>query len=50
MPCLGEKAIMKSILLGAIAAIIIAIGAYAVLDKNFQQTAEQRFTTTGARL
>lgn len=41
---------MKSVLLGAIAAIIIAIGAYAVLDANFQQTAEQRHVTTGVRL
>jgi hypothetical protein len=41
---------MKSILLGAIAAILIAMGAYAVLDWNFQQTADQRNTTQGARL
>ncbi len=41
---------MKSVLLGAIAAIIVAIGAYAVLDSGFQQTAEQRHVTTGVRL
>ncbi|MGG5807869.1 hypothetical protein [Falsiroseomonas sp. CW058] len=41
---------MKSILVGAVAAIVIAFGAYAVLDLNFQQSAEQRFTTEGVRL
>lgn len=41
---------MKSILIGALAAIVIAFGAYKVLDLNFQQTAEQRFTTQGVRL
>jgi predicted alpha/beta-hydrolase family hydrolase len=41
---------MKSILIGALAAIIVAIGAYAVLDSTFQQTADQRYTTQGVRL
>jgi hypothetical protein len=41
---------VKSILIGALAAIVVALGAYAVLDKNVQRTAEQRFTTEGARL
>ncbi|MFC3000635.1 hypothetical protein [Falsiroseomonas tokyonensis] len=41
---------MKSVLLGTFAAIILAIGAYAVLDRNFQQTADQRYTTQGVRL
>ncbi|MGX9962370.1 hypothetical protein ACVFYP_03550 [Roseomonas sp. F4] len=41
---------MKSILFGAVAAIIVAIGAYAVLDTRFQQTADQRYTTQGVRL
>ncbi|WP_268888564.1 hypothetical protein [Falsiroseomonas algicola] len=41
---------MKSVLTGALAAIVIAIGAYVVLDKNFQRTADQRFTTEGVRL
>jgi hypothetical protein len=41
---------MKSILIGAIAAIAIALGAYAVLDMNVQQTADQRFSTEGVRL
>ncbi|MFC3026655.1 MULTISPECIES: hypothetical protein [Roseomonadaceae] len=41
---------MKSILIGALAAIIVAIGAYAVLDNNFQQTADQRYATQGVRL
>lgn len=41
---------MKSVLIGAIAAIAIALGAYAVLDMNVQQTAEQRFSTEGVRL
>lgn len=41
---------MKSILAGAVVTIAIAFGAYAVLDLNFQQTADQRFTTEGVRL
>jgi ABC-type proline/glycine betaine transport system permease subunit len=41
---------MKSILLGAICAAIIAIGAYAVLDTGLQRTVEERFTTEGVRL
>jgi hypothetical protein len=41
---------MKSVLVGTIAAIIVALGAYAVLDTNIQQSAEQRFTTEGVRL
>jgi hypothetical protein len=46
----GETPNMKSILVGAIAALAIAFGAYTVLDLNFQQTADQRFTTEGVRL
>lgn len=41
---------MRSILIGCVAAALIAFGAYAVLDSNFQQTADERFTTTGVRL
>lgn len=41
---------MKSILMGVIAAVIVALGAYAVLDTKIQQSAEQRFTTEGVRL
>jgi hypothetical protein len=41
---------MKSVLTGALAAIVIAISAYVVLDQNFQRTADQRFTTEGVRL
>ena len=41
---------MKSILIGAIAATVIAIGAYAVLDQNVQRTAEQRNVTQAVRL
>lgn len=41
---------MKSVLVGCAVAIIIALGAYAVLDGNVQRTAEQRFTTEGVRL
>ncbi|MGK7865826.1 hypothetical protein [Falsiroseomonas sp. E2-1-a20] len=41
---------MKSVLLGAVTAIILAFGAYAVLDRNFQQTADQRNVTQGVRL
>jgi hypothetical protein len=41
---------MKSVLFGSLAAIILAIGAYVVLDRNFQQTADQRHMTEGVRL
>lgn len=41
---------MKSILIGCIAAAVIALGAYAVLDGSLQRSAEQRFTTEGVRL
>ena len=41
---------MKSVLIGSIAAIVIALGSYAVLDGQFQRTAEQRHTTEGVRL
>ncbi len=41
---------MKSVLLGVVCAAIIAFGGYRVLDINYQQTAEQRHTTSGVRL
>jgi hypothetical protein len=41
---------MKSVLIGCFAALAIAVGAWAVLDGKVQQTADERFTTTGARL
>ena len=41
---------MKSVLIGCIAAVVIAFGAYVVLDTNIQRSAEQRFATEGVRL
>jgi hypothetical protein len=41
---------MKSVLIGAVVAVAVALGAYAVLDGNLQRSAEQRFTTEGVRL
>jgi hypothetical protein len=41
---------MKSVLIGCIAALIVAMGAYAVLDMQVQNTAEERFSTQGVRL
>jgi hypothetical protein len=41
---------MKSVLLGCIAAALVAYGAFYVLDTNLQQTADQRNITSGARL
>jgi hypothetical protein len=41
---------MKSILTGLVAAVVIAIGAYAVLDGTFQKDASTAFTTEGVRL
>lgn len=41
---------MKSVLAGIVAAAVVALGAWAVLDKNIQRSAEQRFVTEGVRL
>jgi hypothetical protein len=41
---------MKSVIFGTIIAAFLAYGAFHVMNVNWQQTAEQRFTTTGARL
>jgi hypothetical protein len=41
---------MKSVLIGCVCAVVVALGAYAVLDTNIQRSAEQRFTTEGVRL
>jgi hypothetical protein len=41
---------MKSVLIGCVCAIVVALGAYAVLDTRIQQTADERFATTGVRL
>jgi hypothetical protein len=41
---------MKSVLVGIVAAAIVAIGAWAVLDTSIQRSAEQRFATEGVRL
>jgi hypothetical protein len=41
---------MKSVLIGCVAAVAIALGAYVVLDGSLQSTAEQRFATEGVRL
>jgi hypothetical protein len=41
---------MKSVLIGAIASLIIALGAWSVLDGKIQQTAYERFSTEGVRL
>jgi hypothetical protein len=45
-----EVAAMKSVLIGCICAVVIAFGAFLVLDNNIQQTADERFATTGVRL
>jgi hypothetical protein len=41
---------MKSVLIGCVAALVVALGAYAVLDMKVETSAEQRFTTEGVRL
>ena len=41
---------MKSILVGVIAAIGLAIAAAAVLDTEVQRSVQQRFQTEGVRL
>lgn len=41
---------MTSVLMGSIAAMVVALGAYAVLAINVQRTADQRLDAEGARL
>lgn len=41
---------MKVIVLSTLTALVLAIGAAYLLDTRFQETTEQRFTTTGVRL
>lgn len=41
---------MKIIVLAAISAVILAFAAASILDNRFQQTSQEAFTTTGARL
>lgn len=41
---------MKAILSGILAAVVIAIAAYAVLDTNVQRTADVAYRTEGVRL
>jgi hypothetical protein len=43
-------AAMKTILVGIVVAVIIAVGAAYVLDTEFQRTAGTAFTTSGARI
>jgi hypothetical protein len=40
---------MKAFLLACIAAVVLALGGWAVLD-NVQETSKVAFTTTGARI
>ncbi|SEF87280.1 hypothetical protein [Bosea lathyri] len=41
---------MKVMLSAFAVAILLAVGAGTLLNTTFQQTADQRFTTTGAKL
>jgi hypothetical protein len=41
---------MKTILMGVVIAVVIAVGAAYVLDTEFQRTAAVAFTTSGARI
>ena len=41
---------MKTVIIGVVAAIILAAGAAFVLDTQVQQTAEERYLTQGVRL
>jgi hypothetical protein len=41
---------VKVIALAAISALILAFAAATLLDSRFQQTSQDAFTTTGARL
>jgi hypothetical protein len=50
LPIDRETAVVKSILVGVIAAIGLAATAAVVLDREFQRNTEQRFQTEGVRL
>jgi hypothetical protein len=41
---------MKTILAGAVVAVLIAVGAAYVLDDKVQETVQVAFTTGGARI
>lgn len=41
---------MKSVLIGGIAALVLATGAALLLDAGVQRTAMQRYQTEGVRL
>lgn len=41
---------MQSFLIAVVLAVAIGVGAWFLLERDFQQTAEAAFTTTGARL
>ncbi len=41
---------MKAVVMGMIAAVVVAFGAAQVLDSKVQQQADQRFSTQGVRL
>jgi hypothetical protein len=41
---------MKAFIIAVIVAAALAVGGWYLLDKNFQQSAEAAFTTTGVRL
>lgn len=41
---------MKTVIIGIVAAVILAAGAAFVLDTRVQQTASDRFQTQGVRL
>jgi hypothetical protein len=45
-----EEPRMKSFIVSCIAAAVIAVGAYIVLDRMYQKPAEVAYTTTGVRL
>ncbi len=41
---------MKAFIIAVIVAVGLAVGAWYLLDQNFQQSAEAAFTTSGVRL
>jgi uncharacterized protein HemX len=41
---------MKAFIIAVIVALGLAVGGWYLLDRNFQQTAEVAFTTSGVRL
>ncbi len=46
----GGRTVMKSFLIAVVLSLAMGAGAYFLLERDFQQTAEAAFTSVGVRL